>query len=163
MPAVALADLRFQAMELEPGRTIGPYRLIRKLGEGTTSRVFEVEHVAIRRRAAMKIAHTDSTLPGIGKRLFAEAQAVNLINHPNIVAITEIIEPTEDHHAFALVMELRKASCWPTWGPPAARSRRTASFRSSPRGSAALPPATPPASGPPAPNPTTSAWVHPTA
>src|SRR3954467_13725139 len=93
-------------MDLEPGRTIGPYRLIRKLGEGTTSRVFEVEHVAIRRRAAMKIAHTDSTLPGIGKRLFAEAQAVNLINHPNIVAITEIIEPTPEHHAFALVMEL---------------------------------------------------------
>ena len=93
-------------MELAPGRTIGSYRLIRKLGEGTTSRVFEVEHVAIRRRAAMKIAHTDTTLPGIGKRLFAEAQAVNLINHPNIAAITEIIEPTKEHPAFALVMEL---------------------------------------------------------
>jgi tRNA A-37 threonylcarbamoyl transferase component Bud32 len=93
-------------MDLEPGRTIGPYRLIRKLGEGTTSRVFEVEHIAIRRRAAMKIAHTDATLPGIGKRLFAEAQAVNLINHPNIVAITEIIEPSQENHAFALVMEL---------------------------------------------------------
>jgi serine/threonine-protein kinase len=93
-------------MDLEPGRTIGPYRLIRKLGEGTTSRVFEVEHVTIRRRAAMKIAHTDATLPGIGTRLFAEAQAVNLINHPNIVAITEIIEPTPEHRAFALVMEL---------------------------------------------------------
>jgi eukaryotic-like serine/threonine-protein kinase len=93
-------------MELAPGQTIGPYRLIRKLGEGTTSRVFEVEHVRIRRRAAMKIAHTDATLPGISGRLFAEAQAVNLINHPNIVAITEMLEPTTQHPAFALVMEL---------------------------------------------------------
>ena len=93
-------------MEIEVGRTIGPYRLIRKLGEGTTSRVFEVEHVQIRRRAAMKIAHTDAVLPGIGGRLFAEAQAVNLIDHPNIVAITEIVEPTEEFPAFALVMEL---------------------------------------------------------
>jgi eukaryotic-like serine/threonine-protein kinase len=93
-------------MELALGQTIGPYRLIRKLGEGTTSRVFEVEHLRIGRRAAMKIAHTDAALPGISGRLFAEARAVNLINHPNIVAITEIIEPTEQHPAFALVMEL---------------------------------------------------------
>ena len=93
-------------MELALGQTIGPYRLIRKLGEGTTSRVFEVEHVNIRRRAAMKIAHTDAVLPGICGRLFAEAQAVNLINHPNIVAITEMLEPTEEHPSFALVMEL---------------------------------------------------------
>ena len=93
-------------MELAVGQTIGAYRLIRKLGEGTTSQVFEVEHVRIRRRAAMKIAHTDAVLPGVSRRLFAEAEAVNLINHPNIVAITEIVEPTEEHPAFALVMEL---------------------------------------------------------
>jgi len=93
-------------MELAVGQTIGSYRLIRKLGEGTTSRVFEVEHLRIRRRAAMKIAHSDRTLPGISRRLFAEAQAVNLINHPNVVAITEIVEPTEQHPAVALVMEL---------------------------------------------------------
>jgi serine/threonine-protein kinase len=68
--------------------------------------VFEVEHVRIRRRAAMKIAHSEAVLPGISGRLFAEAQAVNLINHPNIVAITEIVEPTEQHPAFALVMEM---------------------------------------------------------
>ena len=93
-------------MELAVGQTIGSYRLIRKLGEGTTSRVFEVEHLRIRRRAAMKIAHSEGTLPGISRRLFAEAQAVNLINHPNVVAITEIVEPTEQHPAVALVMEL---------------------------------------------------------
>jgi serine/threonine protein kinase len=93
-------------MELAVGQTIGSYRLIRKLGEGTTSHVFEVEHLRIRRRAAMKIAHSEGTLPGISKRLFAEAQAVNLINHPNVVAITEIVEPTEQHPAVALVMEL---------------------------------------------------------
>src|SRR5258707_877885 len=58
LSAITSADLRFQAMELATGQIVGAYRLIRKLGEGTTSRVFEVEHVRIRRRAAMKIAHT---------------------------------------------------------------------------------------------------------
>ena len=39
------------------GDTIGPYRLLRQLGEGTAGTVFEVEHLRIGRRAAMKIVH----------------------------------------------------------------------------------------------------------
>jgi eukaryotic-like serine/threonine-protein kinase len=93
-------------MQLALGDEIGPYRLVRKLGEGTTSRVFEVEHVRIGRRAAMKVAHADAALPGVGRRLFAEARAVNLINHPNVVEITDIVEPTQENPTHALVMEL---------------------------------------------------------
>jgi serine/threonine-protein kinase len=93
-------------MELAIGAKIGPYRLVRQLGEGTTSRVFEVEHERIGRRAAMKIAHVEAALPGITNRLFAEAQAVNLINHPHVVDITDIVVPSEACPATALVMEL---------------------------------------------------------
>jgi serine/threonine-protein kinase len=89
-----------------PGDTIGPYRIVRQLGEGTTGRVFEVEHVRIGHRAAMKVVHRDAVLPGVVSRLFAEARAVNLIGHPHIVDIADVLEPSEGQPEHALVMEL---------------------------------------------------------
>jgi len=89
-----------------PGDTIGPYRIVRQLGEGTTGRVFEVEHVRIGHRAAMKVVHRDAVLPGVVTRLFAEARAVNLIGHPHIVEIADVLEPSEGQPEHALVMEL---------------------------------------------------------
>jgi serine/threonine-protein kinase len=88
------------------GDTIGPYRLIRELGQGTTSRVFEVEHTRIGRRAAMKIAHREGIAPGVLNRLFTEARAVNLIGHPHVVEITDILVPGAEQSDHALVMEL---------------------------------------------------------
>jgi serine/threonine-protein kinase len=88
------------------GEIIGPYRLLRQLGQGTTSRVFEVEHTRIGRRAAMKVVHRYGVAPGVVDRLFAEAQAVNLINHPHVVEISDILVPTADQPDHALVMEL---------------------------------------------------------
>src|SRR5947207_7756641 len=88
------------------GETIGPYRLIRQLGLGTTGRVFEVEHTRIGRRAAMKIVHRQGVISAVVDRLFIEAQAVNLINHPHVVEITDILVPDADQRDHALVMEL---------------------------------------------------------
>ena len=88
------------------GEIIGPYRLLRQLGQGTTSRVFEVEHTRIGRRAAMKVVHRYGVAPGVVDRLFVEAQAVNLINHPHVVEISDILVPTAEQPDHALVMEL---------------------------------------------------------
>ncbi|HEY7376160.1 MAG TPA: protein kinase [Polyangia bacterium] len=88
------------------GETIGPYRIIRQLGQGTTSRVFEVEHTRIGRRAAMKVVHRIGVPPAVVDRLFMEAQAVNLINHPHVVEISDILLPAADQPDHALVMEL---------------------------------------------------------
>ena len=88
------------------GDRIGPYRLLRQLGEGTAGKVFEVEHLHIGRRAAMKIVHPDSTVPGIVRRLFVEAQAVNRIGNPHIVEITDVLQSNEGPPLHALVMEL---------------------------------------------------------
>jgi len=79
------------------GETIGPYRILRQLGQGTTGRVFEVEHTRIGRRAAMKVVHRHGVVPGVVDRLFVEAQAVNLINHPHVVEISDILVPSADH------------------------------------------------------------------
>jgi serine/threonine-protein kinase len=96
--------------EYATGDTIGPYRIVRQLGEGTTGRVFEVEHVRIGHRAAMKVVHREAVLPGVVSRLFAEARAVNLIGHPHIVDIMDVLEPGEGQPEHALVMELLDGS-----------------------------------------------------
>jgi serine/threonine-protein kinase len=88
------------------GETIGPYRIIRQLGHGTTSRVFEVEHTRIGRRAALKVVHRTGIVPAVVDRLFVEAQAVNLIKHPHVVEISDILVPAADQPDHALVMEL---------------------------------------------------------
>jgi serine/threonine-protein kinase len=85
---------------LEPrvGNKIGPYRLIKLLGKGSSGRVFEVEHVKIGRRAAMKtLSPEHAARPGAVKRLFTEALAVNRINSPHIVEVTDLVENGEHH------------------------------------------------------------------
>src|SRR3954453_5255404 len=75
------------------GQRIGSYRIIRLIGQGATGRVFEVEHTTIGRRAAMKILSPEHAgRPGAIRRLFSEAQAVNKINHPHIVEVTDLVE-----------------------------------------------------------------------
>jgi serine/threonine-protein kinase len=75
------------------GDRIGAYRLMRLLGVGATGRVFEVEHERIGRRAAMKtLASAHAAHPSAIKRLFIEALAVNRINNPHIVEVTDIVE-----------------------------------------------------------------------
>ena len=89
------------------GDKIGPYRLLRLLGRGTSGRVFEVEHERLGRRAAMKVLIPEGTARRVAvKRLLTEALAVNRINHPHIVEITDIVEREKGATVDALVMEL---------------------------------------------------------
>jgi eukaryotic-like serine/threonine-protein kinase len=89
----------------EIGAILGPYRLVRRLGAGMTSTVFEVEHLRIARRAAMKIMSPIVSIPNVADRFVVEAQAVNAIRNPHIVEITDILESAEGR-PLALVMEL---------------------------------------------------------
>jgi hypothetical protein len=93
--------------EARVGQRIGSYRLVRLIGAGATGRVFEVQHLTIGRRAAMKILAPDhAARPGAIKRLFTEAQAVSTISHPHIVAVTDLIEAEGPAGVNAIVMEL---------------------------------------------------------
>jgi serine/threonine-protein kinase len=86
------------------GQRIGPYRLVRLIGEGTGGRVFEVVHEKLERPAALKLldaAH--AARPSARARFFAEALSITRIDHPHIVEVTDIVET--DEHA-GLVMEL---------------------------------------------------------
>ena len=91
--ADAVVTVTMAGIEPAVGDRIDAYRLIRLIGAGATGRVFEVEHERIGRRAAMKtLAASHAAHPGAIKRLFTEALAVNRINHPHIVEVTDLVE-----------------------------------------------------------------------
>src|SRR5271170_4071654 len=86
------------------GRTLAArYRLVRRLGSGGMAVVYLARHVMIDRRNAIKILRQDLGMnPAHRERFLREARAVNRINHPNIVEITDL---GEDGPLVFLVME----------------------------------------------------------
>ncbi len=69
---------------------IGPYRILRKLGAGGMGAVFEGVHEAIERRVAIKVLHARySHDPDTVKRFINEARAVNRIDHPGVVLVSD--------------------------------------------------------------------------
>ena len=72
-------------MELQ---RIGPYRIVRMLGEGGMGSVYEAVHEEIARSVAIKILRpADQSDPEDTARLLNEARAVNIIRHRSIVGI----------------------------------------------------------------------------
>jgi serine/threonine protein kinase len=87
------------------GKTIGGrYRLLSRVGTGGMSSVYLARHVLIDRLMAIKTLRRDLAEDPIQRdRFVREARAVNRINHPNIVEITDFGE-TDDGLVY-LVME----------------------------------------------------------
>jgi serine/threonine-protein kinase len=73
------------------GRTIAArYRVLKRLGAGGMAHVYLARHVIIERLCAIKVLRQDLALnPANRERFLREARAVNRINHPNIVEITD--------------------------------------------------------------------------
>jgi serine/threonine protein kinase len=70
--------------------TIGPYRVIRQLGKGGMGVVYEAVHDAIERRVAIKVLHPEYAKDReTAARFFNEARAVNRIEHPSLVQISD--------------------------------------------------------------------------
>lgn len=86
------------------GVHIGPYRLVRKLGEGGMGKVYEAVHETIERQVAIKVLrphHAQSWQ--MGRRFINEARAVSRINHPGLVQISDFGKlPSGSHY---IVME----------------------------------------------------------
>jgi serine/threonine protein kinase len=91
-------------MAIEPGRQIGDYEIVGKLGTGGLGVVYEVRHLISNRREAMKVLLPDQTgAADRAERFRREVQTLATLNHVNIAAL---------HTAFyyedqlAMVMEL---------------------------------------------------------
>ncbi len=86
------------------GAKIGPYRIVSEIGSGAMGDVYRGLHDELDRPVAIKVLKphvaADKALVG---RFFAEARAVNLIRHENIVECTDLIR--DDSGSF-MVMEL---------------------------------------------------------
>jgi serine/threonine-protein kinase len=82
-PAVSAVDLS--------GRTLGDYRVLRRLGAGGMGQVYLAEQVSLKRRVALKILKADlSADPVALQRFKREAEAVARISHANIVQVYQI-------------------------------------------------------------------------
>ncbi len=84
---------------------IGPYRVIRCLGEGGMGTVYEALHEAIERRVAIKVLHPEYARNAeFTARFFNEARAVNRVEHLGLVQISDYGQQPDG--AAYIVMEL---------------------------------------------------------
>ncbi|HEX5660850.1 MAG TPA: serine/threonine-protein kinase, partial [Polyangiales bacterium] len=79
------------------------YRVLRKLGEGGMSAVYEAEHTLTAKRAAIKLLHPHVSGAGHEQRLVHEARATSRVQHENVVDVYDVV--AQDGDVF-LVMEL---------------------------------------------------------
>ena len=84
---------------------VGNYRLVRLIAEGGMGQVYEVQHVELGRRAALKMLRPDLTQnEETAARFFTEARAMSMAHHPGLVHVYEYGH-LDDGGAY-LVMEL---------------------------------------------------------
>ena len=70
---------------MKSGEEIGPYRVVRLLGQGGMGAVYEVEHRDLRVRYALKVFTCErSTNAFLRKRLLTEGKRLARLNHPRI-------------------------------------------------------------------------------
>lgn len=70
------------------GANLGPYRIVRLIGEGGMGEVYEAYDEVLNRRAALKVISPKiKDHSGIVKMFVREGQALARVSHPNVVAV----------------------------------------------------------------------------
>src|SRR4030042_4750483 len=91
-------------MALEPGRSLGPYRIVSPLGAGGMGEVYRATDTRLGREVALKVLpERVAESPELRERFEREARAVASLSHPGILAIHDF--GTEGRPTFA-AMEL---------------------------------------------------------
>lgn len=76
------------ALEFSPGETIlDRYKVIRLLGRGGMGSVYEVEHLFLHGRYALKFLNKNQTNDAAWRRFEIEARATNKLEHPNLIKV----------------------------------------------------------------------------
>jgi serine/threonine-protein kinase len=68
-------------------RRVGPYRLLRQIGEGAISNVYLAQHHLLKRPAAVKVLKQQSTSDEWIARFQREVQLASQLQHPNTITI----------------------------------------------------------------------------
>jgi serine/threonine protein kinase/tetratricopeptide (TPR) repeat protein len=87
----------------EIGKKYGPYEILGHLGGGGMGFVYRAWDARLHREVAVKLLHSEFTMPGMRERFLREARAASALNHPNICTIFDIGEQNGEPY---LVMEL---------------------------------------------------------
>lgn len=97
----AAAEMFVDGINLEAGKNIAHYRIVRLLGEGGMGKVYLAEDTNLHRRVSLKFLSTHFTADRERLRRFEqEARAASALNHPNIIHIYEIGQ-TDSFHFIA--------------------------------------------------------------
>jgi serine/threonine protein kinase len=102
--------------EVEPvdtrvGSVAGKYVIVRLLGQGGMGAVYEARHSELRRRFAVKFLLPEFTSHReVLARFESEAKAAGGLEHPNLVAVTDVGRAADD--APYLVMEFLQGEDW---------------------------------------------------
>lgn len=70
--------------------TFGSYKVIRELGKGGMSEVYEVENVRLGSRHALKLFTYSGDVPEVRDRFLAEGTLLARLSHPRIVRVTDV-------------------------------------------------------------------------
>ncbi|HWL85103.1 MAG TPA: serine/threonine-protein kinase, partial [Polyangiaceae bacterium] len=91
------------------GATVGTYRIMRVLGEGSVGIVYLAEHPLVGAKVAIKVLHEHSVdAPGVIERFINEAKAANRIQSPHIARVTNFdCLPDGRHYAVMEYLEGR--------------------------------------------------------
>ena len=90
-------------LDLEPGHTVGEFRVDGKLGQGAFGTVYRGVHPLISKVVAIKVlARRFSVDPEMVSRFVAEARAVNQIGHRNIIDIFSFGALEDGRHYYVM-------------------------------------------------------------
>ncbi|HEU4479746.1 MAG TPA: serine/threonine-protein kinase, partial [Pyrinomonadaceae bacterium] len=92
-PAYKAVSELMQENELKPGQVLGAYEITSFIGRGGMGEVYLAEDMRLRRKVALKLLPSSVTKDVSRLHRFEqEARAASALNHPNIIAIYEIVE-----------------------------------------------------------------------
>jgi len=76
---------------LKDGQTFGRYQIVRTIGEGGMGTVYEALHLGLKKRFAIKtLLASLAQVEEARLRFLREGEAAATINHPNVVAVTDV-------------------------------------------------------------------------
>ena len=74
---------------MKSGREIGEYRIVRLLGKGGMSEVYEAEHLRLGSQHAIKFFTYAKNVDGVKERFLAEGKLLAKLSHPRVVRVTD--------------------------------------------------------------------------
>lgn len=99
---LGLAVMQIASRTSMTGKTVGPYKIFDALGKGGMGEVYLGEDTRLGRKVALKFISSDFVGDQRARRqLIKEAQAVAMLDHPNICAVYGIEE--HDGHSFIVM------------------------------------------------------------